>query len=327
MVTSIDITCSSTRACCSIPEIIRINAYCSSFVIIEFLAVLDEILVVNFQGFSLDISNRQLKINSTLVDIDDRAFVVFELLIKAYPNTCSKQQLLDAAWPDTVVSEWSLPKLISDTRKIFIKAGYDGPIMQTIHGKGYRLPVELAKQLERPEAELPEASTSLTQQVNWKPSISLLVISMLMLVAMVVAVIQVNTKPLITQEPAGALGRILWVDDNPTNNVRERAYFEDNKVAVYAVESSEEALRLLSLYQYQVIISDMGRHGDKLAGLHLLEEIRAMNIQTPFVLYTWHSTPELINEIGRLGGQGVAIDSASLYGYVRRYIAVSADPQ
>lgn len=135
-----------------------------------------------------------------------------------------------------------------------------------------------------------------------------------------IAIPQFNKNTLVTQEPAGAIGRILWVDDNPSNNDKERAYFEANKIAVYPVESTEKAIRLLSLYQYQAVISDMGRQDDKLAGIHLLEQMRNAENNTAFVLYTWHSTLELEKEIADLGGQAVAVDSQSLYKHVENYI-------
>lgn len=274
----------------------------------------------DFQEFSLDFTNRQLMVQGTLVDIDDRAFVIFEQLINAYPNTCTKQQLLEAAWPDTVVSDWSLSKLISDTRKIFKTAGYNGPLLQTVHGKGYRLAVELAKQLEQTSEPTPSTSPTIANPLTRKTTVALLLVCSLLLLLLLATNIERETHTLITQEPVGANYRILWVDDNPINNEKERAHFESNKIAVYSVESTEEALRLLSLYQYQLVISDMGRHDDKLAGIHLLEKIRAMNNQTPFILYTWHSTPELVEEIKSLGGQAVAVESLSLYDYVDTFI-------
>ncbi|MCG7532984.1 winged helix-turn-helix domain-containing protein [Psychrobium sp. MM17-31] len=279
----------------------------------------------DFQTFSLDTTNRQLVIGGEAVEIDERAFVLFDALITAYPETCTKQQLLECIWPDTVVSEWSLSKLISDIRKVFKSAGYDGPLLQTVHGKGYRLAVELAKALEgESEQQKSQEQTSAKPDstklnINKKP---LILFSVLLAIVMI-AVSQFNKTNLVTQEPAGAIGRILWVDDNPSNNEKERAYFEANKIAVYPIESTEKALRLLSLYQYQAVISDMGRQEDKLAGIHLLEQMRAAENDTPFVLYTWHSTPELEKEITDLGGQAVAVDSQSLYKYIENYIAVA----
>ena len=271
----------------------------------------------DFQTFSLDITNRQLVIYGELVDIDERAFVLFDVLTNAYPETCTKQQLLECIWPDTVVSEWSLSKLISDIRKVFKNAGYDGPLLQTVHGKGYRLAVELAQATgEKADQKQQIVTDSKSLTVNKKP----LIILSLVFAIFMIAIPQFNKNTLVTQEPAGAIGRILWVDDNPSNNDKERAYFEANKIAVYPVESTEKAIRLLSLYQYQAVISDMGRQDDKLAGIHLLEQMRNAENNTAFVLYTWHSTPELEKEIADLGGQAVAVDSQSLYKHVESYI-------
>ena len=255
------------------------------------------------------------------VDVDERAFILFDTLINTYPETCTKAQLTNLIWVDTVVSDWSLSKLISDIRKVFKQAGYQGPLFQTVHGKGYRLAVELTMQLHGKSGDisLPTTNTNLKFTNNKR-----LIFGGISLAAALGVLFYIYkyslAESIVTQEPNNAIARILWVDDNPSNNAKERLYFEKKSIAVYPVISSDEAKRLLSIYQYQIVISDMGRQEDKLAGIHLLEYMRANDITTPFVLYTWHSTPRLINEISELGGQSVAIDSKSLYEAVEKHL-------
>ena len=79
---------------------------------------------------------------------------------------------------------------------------------------------------------------------------------------------------------------MLWVDDNPENNALETQLFEERRIAVHPVESTDDALRLLSMYDYRVVISDMGRGDDRLAGLRLAEQMRAQGDRTPLYIYT-----------------------------------------
>ena len=55
---------------------------------------------------------------------------------------------------------------------------------------------------------------------------------------------------------------------------------------MHPVESTDDALRLLSMYDYRVVISDMGRGDDRLAGLRLAEQMRAQGDRTPLYIYT-----------------------------------------
>jgi CheY-like chemotaxis protein len=65
---------------------------------------------------------------------------------------------------------------------------------------------------------------------------------------------------------------VLWVDDNPSYN-----YYEKKSLEVFGIhftdsQSTMDALEKLRVNKYDVIISDMGRTEDKLAGYKLLEE-------------------------------------------------------
>nr|WP_279545390.1 winged helix-turn-helix domain-containing protein [Pseudoteredinibacter isoporae] len=63
-------------------------------------------------------------------------------LVGAYPQSVSKQALLDEVWGDVVVSEASLAKLVSEARRLFKRFDPDAELVKTAHGKGYRLGVE-----------------------------------------------------------------------------------------------------------------------------------------------------------------------------------------
>ena len=83
--------------------------------------------------------------------------------------------------------------------------------------------------------------------------------------------------------------RILWVDDHPENNVWEAAKLRKDGFLIDQVNSTDEALGELRGVQYQVIISDMGRHEGEMekpdAGLLLLNSIRQQGIAVPLIFY------------------------------------------
>ena len=305
---------------------------------------------LSFSEFCIDSEALELCVADKCVALDQRHISLLSLLAEHYPEHCSKQDCLAEVWQDTVVSDMSLSKLVSDTRKLFAKAGYQGPLIQTVHGRGYRLEHVLGKQLQAAEQARLQQATPLAQnqthqpiesvaplkqsnsdkapqtvqisQSSWWEIFAKVLIALVLVLGLMFQLWQggslnvVHDHRLTYSEPSDAIGRILWIDDHPENNLVEKAYFEQKKIGVYNTVTSEEALMLLTMYQYQVVISDMGRHGDPLAGLKLLQSIRENGHKTPFYLYTYVESEGVISAIDEAGGQAVVIDSDSLYRFV-----------
>ncbi len=95
--------------------------------------------------------------------------------------------------------------------------------------------------------------------------------------------------------------RVLWVDDEPDNNVHERQALEALGVRFVLAGSTDEAIGKLEHQSFDAIVSDMGRPPDAQAGFTLLDRIRAGGSQTPFILYTGPRAPELRAEARRRG--------------------------
>jgi len=280
-----------------------------------------------FKGFSIDFENTQLKINNSLVQLDENAFTLLKILIECAPKLCSKHRLIEAISPVQAIPTWSLSDRITHIRNQFSLAGYKGPLIETVHGKGYKLDDALSKQLNKFKNETVEFSNNLNNKIKlakmWQLPIYFFVavlcfsiIHLTMLQLRNVNEQSEQVKQLMYSEPQKALGRILWVDDHPENNINEKKFFESNNIGVYTTTSTTEALKLLSLYNYQVVISDMGRNNDSLAGLKLLQAMRANNDHTPFYMYTWISSNALVEELKNNGSQGFTIESEKLYSLV-----------
>lgn len=98
--------------------------------------------------------------------------------------------------------------------------------------------------------------------------------------------------------------RILWVDDRPENNVYERQAFEAQGIEFSLALSTDEALEILKTNKFAAIISDMGRKEGPQEGYVLLEKLRAMGDQTPFMIYAASNLPEhkkMARERGAIG--------------------------
>lgn len=98
--------------------------------------------------------------------------------------------------------------------------------------------------------------------------------------------VPVRNTPPITHDAADAVATILWVDDHPSNNRLEIAEFKQRHIAVHLAESTEDALKLVAMNRYPLLISDLGRGEDRLAGLKMIEAMRQRGITVPVIIYT-----------------------------------------
>lgn len=279
-------------------------------------------MIYCFGNIRVNTKSNRLSINGAAVNVDERIYGLLVALINCYPNHCSKAHLLEILWPDTVVSDWSISKLVSETRQTFKLNGVDQEIIQTLHGRGYRLATGFGDQLRTIEDDNKNIPTVSSKQnfLFKKPYLISLVIG-LFAILFVYLIKNQESSPLQKSEPAKSIGRLLWVDDHPDNNLTEKAYLEGYDITVYQVTSSEDALTSLALYQYDVVVSDMGRNGEVLAGLNLLKAMRENNDKTPFLLYTIVLSQAQQQVLQKYQGQGVAVEPEKLYEMILPYFS------
>jgi CheY-like chemotaxis protein len=79
--------------------------------------------------------------------------------------------------------------------------------------------------------------------------------------------------------------RLLWVDDVPENVIYEQQVLRAFGVEIESVLTTDEAMVKIGKHNYDLVVSDMARHGQSDAGLQLLNRIRKSGKQTPIVYY------------------------------------------
>jgi CheY-like chemotaxis protein len=105
---------------------------------------------------------------------------------------------------------------------------------------------------------------------------------------------------------------VLWVDDNPDNNTRERQAFEEAGVVFTLAQSTQEALPYLASRKFAAIISDMGRR----EGYVLLDTLRQRGDQTPLFFYAASNDLTHKRETAEHGGQGCTNNARELFDMV-----------
>ncbi|ABL98628.1 winged helix-turn-helix domain-containing protein [Shewanella amazonensis] len=271
-------------------------------------------MIYSLYPLTLDVQGRSLTYKGCKLQCDERTLMLFQLLIESYPEPLETSALLEKLWPNTVVSSWSVTRLISDARKLLKDAGMEESVIQTLHGRGYRLEPELAAKLQ---SHVQDSNTGAVRVPKTRP-LAWAALAASLLVAAIVQYVGQSPQGLLIGEPANVKGRILWVDDHPENNTAEIARLRDANIAVYTTLSTEEALMLLSMYRYDAVISDMGRSDDSLAGLKLVESLRQSGDQTPFFLYTILPSDAQRQLVLEHGAQGVAVDETALFALLER---------
>ena len=129
-------------------------------------------------------------------------------------------------------------------------------------------------------------------------------------------------------QPASAVATVtnrlvLWVDDQPDNNIYERRAFESMGLEFALARSTKQALAILSDRQFAMVISDLGRPEGPEEGYSVLDQLRRTDNETPFFIYTGSNAKEHEREAKERGAQGVTNNPQELFELVTSRIALS----
>lgn len=86
-----------------------------------------------------DTDQFQLRIEGRTVELSPRVFDACVLFCRHPDRVLTKQELLDTLWPQTVVTESSLFKVVQELRRAIAEAGCDTVTIENVPGRGYRL--------------------------------------------------------------------------------------------------------------------------------------------------------------------------------------------
>jgi len=92
--------------------------------------------MIELGRFQIDLELRTLWRDGERVPLGSRAFEILAIVAKAEGRLVTKDELMDAVWPDTIVEENNIQVHLSALRKIL---GADRDLILTVPGRGYRL--------------------------------------------------------------------------------------------------------------------------------------------------------------------------------------------
>jgi DNA-binding winged helix-turn-helix (wHTH) protein len=129
----------------------------------------------DFEGYTLDLTRGALRKGDREIGLRPKSFALLRYFVENPGRLVSKDELINALWPNVIVGDESLSQCISDVRHAVDDQHRHGRrIIKTVHGRGYLFdaPVSVQPRRSRPvDAALPvEAPLPLPD----KPSLAVL---------------------------------------------------------------------------------------------------------------------------------------------------------
>ena len=124
--------------------------------------------------------------------------------------------------------------------------------------------------------------------------------------------------------------RVLWVDDRPDNNLRERAMLAGLQIEVVTARSTDEALARLQAdaragEPFDLVISDWSRPPEAgRAALKLMQQMQQVACRLPMIVYHGEMAPagrqRRADQLAAAGALGEAVMPAELLALVQRAV-------
>jgi DNA-binding response OmpR family regulator len=283
-----------------------------------------------FRALEFDPQTRVVQVPGRKTVLDARSSRVFEALSGRFGDCVTKDALMRAGWPAQLVHENSLAKAVSKLRRAIDGSGVE---IAAAYGVGYILRdsgSSVATQ-SAPREIQPATRKSRSRRLT------ILVTSIAaVLVAAVTgtfavdrlgqAAVPIRRTPPITNDPPDAVATILWVDDHPSNNANEVEELRRRRVAVHLTESTGDALKLLGINHYRLVVSDLGRGEDRLAGLKMIAAMKQRGMTVPVIIYTIRPSDRSGQEtlrrlVAGAGARGLALSPEEVRASISRQLA------
>lgn len=275
----------------------------------------------------------------TTTKLEPRTMRLLLTLAQRPGEVVTSDELLSTVWKDVVVSPSSVYEGVAQLRKALGDQSDQPRYIETVPRKGYRLIADVSPRPERriqprEQAVLPYAASAgavalpATATVPpprrlpwrwqiWGPASLGVLGALLLLGERLMQPAGIVSLPTMAEAAVDASAprpppRILWVDDKPDNNLREREAMAAFSVQFDLALSTDEALQRLRASKFDLIISDMGRPGDARAGYTLLQALRERGDATRYVLYTSSCSDAQMQEARTRGALGCSTQISQL---------------
>ena len=109
--------------------------------------------------------------DNKIVALERRAVQVLRYLVANHDRVVSKEELLEAVWPDTFITDGVLKRAISQARRALGDGAEESKFIETYHGRGYRFVAQVITRT-LPPIEFNPGKTSATPDPDAKPAVA-----------------------------------------------------------------------------------------------------------------------------------------------------------
>jgi DNA-binding winged helix-turn-helix (wHTH) protein/tetratricopeptide (TPR) repeat protein len=115
--------------------------------------------IYDFDECELDADRRELRLAGTAVTMQPKAFELLLYLVRNRHRAVDKDELQDALWPRSIVTETALTRCVMKARRAVGDDADRQAVIKTVHGHGYRFIAEI-RDTTTPEAAPTEPSAA-----------------------------------------------------------------------------------------------------------------------------------------------------------------------
>src|SRR3954471_2299991 len=114
--------------------------------------------MLRFDQFRYDRANQRLEdASGASIRPNPKAFDVLAVLVERRGELVSKDQLLDAVWPDTHVADGVLKVSIAELRRALGDSASPPRFIETVHRRGYRFVAPVADAAPADADDVPQS--------------------------------------------------------------------------------------------------------------------------------------------------------------------------
>ena len=110
----------------------------------------ERVLIFSFGDYELDEEHFELRRSGYGVEVEPKALELLLHLVRHGARVVSKQELLEAVWPNATVTEGSLARAVSLARAAIGDRGRDPQLILTVARRGYRFAAPIAAPADDP---------------------------------------------------------------------------------------------------------------------------------------------------------------------------------
>jgi DNA-binding winged helix-turn-helix (wHTH) protein/TolB-like protein len=153
--------------------------------------------IYEFYGFRLEGRERQFSYEGTSIRLSEKAFETLLAFVTRPGRLLSKEELMEAVWPNSFVEENNLDKNVSILRKTFNQFGPDEIYIETVRGHGYRFLPNVTELVEGADAAVAGSPQPKNEEPMTLPSAAIAAVVLIVL--------------------AGIAGKLIFSGDAPSS--------------------------------------------------------------------------------------------------------------